>query len=77
MNEKTPVKDWQWEEDRKVEKDSYRIVRRASTSYRRSMHSMCVVGEDMLIVTGTFSKFGESKRCEVYDVERDEWREIR
>ena len=81
MQEKEPAPkdDYNWDDEhpKKVEKDSYKVVRRASSTYRRSLHSMCVVGETMLVVTGTFSKFGEGKRCEIYDTERDEWREIK
>ena len=47
----------------------------SSLSYDRAMHSMCAVGEDIIVVTG--SLISQSRRkAEIYRISDNEWLDL-
>ena len=45
--------------------------------YPRHGHHACWFGDNQIVVTGSaLKKIPASKKCEVYNIERNEWTEI-
>jgi len=46
--------------------------------YPRHGHHACWIGENQIVVTGSAVKKSQpaSKKCEVYNIEKNEWTEI-
>lgn len=51
---------------------------RKTMTYKRSSHSMCAINDNLILVSGSthLGDYAASKRCEVYDIEKDSWEEL-